>query len=92
MNYSERDGTGLGTVVEFHSDDRAWYGISLIHNGLPAHIYVAYQSVLPSPSIKQRSLRSAEIDRQVQQIQFSPEILSQSNPRHFPHGDQSSVE
>ncbi|MFQ6123812.1 MAG: ARPP-1 family domain-containing protein [Candidatus Heimdallarchaeota archaeon] len=86
MEFTERAGTGLGTVVEFRSGNRAWYGICLIHDGRPAHFYVAYRSVLDRPVKDRRRLRSAALDRvQIQQqLQINPEILSQLDPREFP--------
>ncbi len=86
MEFTERAGTGLGTVVEFRSGNRAWYGICLIHDGRLAHFYIAYQSILDRPEKDRRRLRSAVLDRvQVQQqLQINPEIMSQLDPREFP--------
>ena len=39
-NYTEREGVGLGNVVDFNTDDNKWRGITLVHNGILVQFYL----------------------------------------------------
>ncbi|MFX1530769.1 MAG: ARPP-1 family domain-containing protein [Promethearchaeota archaeon] len=38
--FTARGGIGLGTVVEFNSNDNKWRGITLVHDGIMAQFYL----------------------------------------------------
>lgn len=40
LEYSSREGVGLGDVVEFTSKDKKWRGITLVHNGNLIQFYL----------------------------------------------------
>jgi hypothetical protein len=40
FNYTEREGVGLGNVVDFSSNDNKWRGITLVHNGIMVQFYL----------------------------------------------------
>ena len=39
LKFNDRKGVGLGQVIEFHSEDNKWRGITLAHEGTMAQFY-----------------------------------------------------
>ncbi len=65
MQYQERPGTGLGTVVEFADPNLVWVGIALVHENKFAHFYVVGKSVLPDEHVRTRQMSSSQLQRRL---------------------------
>lgn len=65
MQYQERPGTGLGTVVEFADPSLVWAGIALVYENKFAHFYVVGKSILPDEQLKTRQMRASQLQRRI---------------------------
>lgn len=65
MEYQERDGTGLGTIVEFADPKLIWAGIALVHENKFAHFYVVGKSILPDEQVRTQQMRATQLQRQI---------------------------
>jgi hypothetical protein len=65
MQYQERPGTGMGTVVEFADPNLVWAGIALVHENKFAHFYVVGKSILPDEKIRTRQMQASQLQRRI---------------------------
>jgi hypothetical protein len=66
MQYQERPGTGLGTVVEFADHPSLmWAGIALVYENKFAHFYIVGQSILPNEQLRPRQMQASQLQRRV---------------------------
>ena len=65
MQYQERDGTGLGTIVEFADPNLVWAGIALVHENKFAHFYIVGKSILPDEQVRTQQMRASQLQRQI---------------------------
>jgi len=65
MQYQERDGTGLGTVIEFADPNLVWAGIALVHENKFAHFYVVGKSILPDEQARTQQMRATQLQRRI---------------------------
>jgi len=65
MQYQERDGTGLGIIIEFADPNLVWVGIALIHENKFAHFYVVGKSILPDEQVRSQQMRTTQLQRRI---------------------------
>lgn len=69
MQYNERPGVGLGTIVEFADQNLVWAGITLIYDNKFAHLYIVGQSVFPEEKVQTQQLRVSQLRRQMRPLE-----------------------
>jgi hypothetical protein len=67
MQYKERTGVGLGTIIEFADEKLIWAGTTLIHDNKFAHLYIIGKSIFPEEQTRTRQLRVSQLRRQMNQ-------------------------
>lgn len=83
IEFKERDGTGLGKVVEFADAKLVWAGITLIHENKFAHFYVVGKSVFPDEQPPARQMRTVQLQRQINpevQQRFTGNVQREISP------------
>ncbi len=65
MQYQERPGTGLGTVVEFADPSLVWAGIALVQENKFVHFYVVGKSILPNEQLRPRQMQASQLQRRI---------------------------